>query len=163
MHKGEDMEAMIRRFGISDSELGAQLRQIPALKQFLVLDSCQSEASLTALASNMVFRGGQGAEETAQHMLARSNGIYLLAASTRQQYAFEVPALHHGVLTYALLSGLGENGDPKAADSNGIVTALSLIQYVNQRVPELTAQYDNGQVQYPVSFNTGMDFPLSVR
>ncbi len=103
-------------------------------------------------------------EEKAVKMLARSNGVYLIAASTKQQYAYEVPELGHGVLTYALLSGLGEKGDPQAPTSNeGIVTVLSLLQYVNQRVPELTEKYQDGKKQYPVSSTTGMDFPLWAR
>jgi uncharacterized caspase-like protein len=97
-------------------------------------------------------------------MLARSNGVYLIAAATKQQYALEVPELGHGVLTYALLRGLGEKGKPPApASSEGIITMLSLLQYVNQQVPELTEKYHEGNKQYPVSFTTGMDFPLLVQ
>jgi len=43
-----------------------------------------------------------------------------------------------------------------------MITVLSLLQYVNQQVPDLTEQYQHAK-QYPVSFNTGMDFPLLVR
>jgi uncharacterized caspase-like protein len=46
------------------------------------------------------------AEEKAVKMLARSHGVYLIAASTKDQEAYEVQALGHGVLTYALLTGL---------------------------------------------------------
>jgi uncharacterized caspase-like protein len=44
-------------------------------------------------------------KEKAVTMLARSNGFYLIAAATAEQYGHEVPELGHGVLTYALLSG----------------------------------------------------------
>jgi uncharacterized caspase-like protein len=97
-------------------------------------------------------------------MLARANGVRLIAASTKQQYAYEVPELGHGVLTYALLSGLGEKGPPQAPTTpEGLVTVLALLQYVNQQVPELTEKHHGGQKQYPVSFNAGMDFPLALR
>ena len=110
-----------------------------------------------------MMRESGSAERKATQMLARSNGVFLIAASSKQQYAVEVPELGHGVLAYALLKGLGEKGAPEApTSSEGIVTILSLIQYVNQQVPELTEKYHSGSKQYPVFHNTGMDFPLLV-
>jgi WD40 repeat protein len=164
MRKEMDEEAAVRKYGMAASVLGETLSRTKALKQVLVLDTCQSEAALPILAKVALFRGLGAAEEKAVKMLARSNGIYLLAASTKQQYALEVPELGHGVLTYALLSGLGERGQPQAPTmGEGIVTVLSLLQYVNQAVPELTEKYHKGNKQYPVSSATGMDFPLALR
>ena len=48
-------------------------------------------------------------------MLARSEGVYLIAGSTKQQCAYEIPELGHGVLTYALLTGLENGGQSCAA------------------------------------------------
>ena len=55
-----------------------------ALKQVLILDSCESESALRLLAKAMMFRarGVSAAEEKAVKMLARSYGVYLIAAST---------------------------------------------------------------------------------
>ncbi len=160
---GNDDEDTVRTYGISASTIGDYLRQIPALKQLLVLDACQSEAALPILAKMATFRSVGSPERKATQMLARANGIYLIAASTKKQYAVEVPELHHGVLTYALLSGLGEDGKPQAASgSDGMVTVLGLVQYVNTEVPDITEKYRHVK-QFPVSFNAGMDFPLLVR
>jgi hypothetical protein len=159
-----DTEAAIRKYGLAATVLGDALRRIPALKQILILDTCQSETALPILAKLVMFRGMRTEEAKAAQMLARANGVYLIAASTKQQYAAEIPELGHGVLTYALLSGLGEKGPPQApTSSEGMVTIYSLLQYVNLHVPELTQKYHRGDKQYPVSFNTGMDFPLVVR
>jgi len=164
MHTEMDEEAAFRKYGIPASALGEALFQIPALKQVLILDACQAESALPILAKAVMKRGPGGAEQTAAKMLARSRGFFLLAASTKQQYAVEVPELGHGVLTFALLTGLGEKGEPRAPTStDGLVTIYSLLQYVNQQVPELTERYDDGEKQYPVSYNTGMDFPLILR
>lgn len=164
MRTEEDEEAAIRKYGIAASLLGNTLLSVKALKQVLILDTCQSGSALPLLAKVIMTKRGLGAtEEKAVKMLARSNGFYLIAASTAQQYAYEVPELGHGVLTYALLSGLGEKGKPQApTGAEGMVTMYSLLQYVNQRVPELTEKYYQGNKQYPVSSNTGMDFPLWV-
>ena len=113
------------------------------------------------LAKAVIFRGA--VEQKATRALAHAAGIFLVAASTRQQYAIEVPELGHGVLTYSLLQGLGEKAGALASRADGIVTILSLLQHVNEQVPELTEKYHGGNRQYPVSFSTGMDFPLSVR
>lgn len=162
MHTDLDMPGTIRKFGLSDVELGAATFRIRALKQLLVIDACQSGAALPTLAKSYNTRGVGSTEQKAAEMLARSNGLYLILASTTEQYAIEVPQLGHGVLAYALLSGLGEKAPPQAPTTGGFVTVLSLLQYVNQKVPELTEQYEDGQRQYPVSFSTGMDFPLFV-
>ena len=163
MHAEMDDEAAIRKYGIPATVLGDALLGMKALKQILILDTCESEGALPLLAKAVMFRtrGLGSGEEKAMKMLARSEGVYLIAASTRQQYAYEVPELGHGVLTYALLSGLGEKGPPQAsAMTDGIITVYSLLQYVNQIVPDLTEKYHNGAKQYPVSSNTGQDFPL---
>jgi hypothetical protein len=164
MRRDEDQDAAIRRYGIPASSLGEALRRTRALKQVLVLDACNSEAALPLLAKLAVFRGLGPAEHKAIQMLARANGIHLIAASTRQQDALEVRDLGHGVLTYAFLSGLGGKGPAQAPTTpDGLVTVLGLLQYVNQQVPALTETYHRGRKQYPVSFNAGMDFPLTLR
>jgi uncharacterized caspase-like protein len=154
-------ETAIRKYGVSAAALGEAIRGIASLKEVLILDSCQSEAALPALAKLLMFRSLESVETKATRMLARSNGVYLIAASTKQQYAIEVPELGHGVLAYTLLSALGEQGPPLASTSpDGLVTIHSLLQYVNSRVPEISAKYH--EKQYPVSAEIGMDFPLSV-
>jgi WD40 repeat protein len=166
MRTEEDEEVAIREYGVSAQVLSDTLLQIGALKQILILDTCESGSALPILAKATMFRvrGLGTAEEKAVKMLARSNGYYLIAASTSEQDAHEVPELGHGVLTSALLSGLGEKGEPLAPTGpEGIVTIYALLQYVNQQVPELTEKYYHGNKQYPVSSNTGMDFPLRVR
>jgi uncharacterized caspase-like protein len=163
MHIVGDDVAATRKYGISAVALSEELRRIPALKQVLLLDACHSATALKILSKAAAVRALDAAEQKAAQMLARSVGVYLIAASMSEQQAFEVPELGHGVLTYAVLSGLGEQGGPKAAvSSDGMVTILSLLQYVNQEVPDLTEKYYH-QKQYPVSFNTGMDFPLVMR
>jgi hypothetical protein len=156
---GEEDEGLQQK-AISALSLGEAIRKIPALKLVLVLDSCQSGAALNVVAKLVAFRGAETAERKATQMLARSTGVYLIAASTKDQSAIEATGLKHGILTYVLLQGLGDTQAPEAApNSDGLVTMFSLLQYVNQQVPELTEKYAKAK-QYPMSFNTGMDFPV---
>jgi WD40 repeat protein len=164
MRREADEEAAIRKYGMAAPEIGSALRAIRALKQILILDTCNSEAALPIVAKAVSFRGLGPGEQKAMTALARSQGVHLLAASTRQQFAAEVKALGHGVLTYSLLSGLGASGAPEApVHDDGMVTVLSLLQYVNRRVPELTERHHRGHRQYPVSISVGQDFPLGAR
>ncbi len=101
--------------------------------------------------------------ERAQRRLARSSGTILIAASTATQFAKEIPALGHGVLTYSLLAGLGLPGAaPKASvNARGQITINALLGQVADLVPELTAKYHASE-QHPVQASTGQDFPLVV-
>jgi WD40 repeat protein len=160
---GADEEAAVRRYGLPASEFGDALRATKAQKQILVIDACQAGGALTQIAKLMLTRGLREAEQMdrATQMLARAAGTHLIAAATEKQYAVEVPELGHGLLTSALLTGLGEKGRPEAAASaDGTVTILGLLQYVNRVVPEWTEKYHAGNKQYPVSNTNGMDFPL---
>jgi len=161
MHKVADIESAVREYGIAASSLGEALQRIKAVKQVLMLDACQSESALPTLAkATLGTRSLEKPEERAVRMLAHANGIYLIAASTAEQYAYEVPELGHGVFTYALLSGLGEREQAKAANPNGLVTVLSLLNYVARAVPDLAEKYHMGDPQTPVIFNAGTDIPL---
>ena len=165
MRRESDDDAAIRKYGIPASVFADALMQAKALKQVLILDTCESESALPLLAKAMLFRsrGMSTTEEKAVKMLARSYGVYLIAASTRNQDAYEVKELGHGVLTYTLLTGLGEKGEPKAPSaSDGIITVESLVQYAHDQVPELTEKYHH-EKQYPVTSTTGTDFPLWAR
>lgn len=163
MQREAEEQSAIAKYGIPASAISDALLRAKPLKQVLILDSCESEGALPLLAKTMMFhsRGMSASQEKAVTMLAHSHGFYLIAASAKQQSAFEIKELGHGTLTYALLSGLGEKGSPQAQlTSEGIVTMQALILFVNQQVPKLMEKYHPGETQNVVSWDLGMDFPL---
>ena len=111
-----------------------------------MLDACRSGSAVEALGKLVAYRAGE-AERKAQMLFARTLGTFLIAASTKQQYALESTDLGHGVLTYTLLAGLGEAtvgplvGKPADLDGDDVVMMRELVQYMEEHVPELTAQY----------------------
>jgi hypothetical protein len=151
------LQADVKKFGISDRALQDALRRIKALKRVVILDACESGSALDILART------PQAERAALEMLARAEGLFIIAASTRQQDAIEIPELGHGVLTYAILSALGARGDAEPAAASAIVTMHELLKYISQKVPELAARLGRGVRQVPMSIHRGMDFPLAVR
>jgi len=145
-----EVEESVQKGGISMKEITETVKGFRAQKVFIVIDSCKSGRIVTAMSG---FRGYEDRKVLIQ--LARSTGTYILSASTDQQFASEVKELGHGVLTYVMLEGLkGKAGEKK-------VTVEGLIHYVKNRLPELTEKY-RGAPQWPVSWGTGMDFPLVV-
>jgi len=128
-----------------------KLKNIPALKQIVILDACQSGGSTEILAQ----RGAS--EEKALAQLSRGSGVHVLAASGSEQYAAEVSELGHGVFTYILLDAL--KGSADGAPKDGNVTVYELKAYLNDQVPELTEKY-KGSPQWPYTFSIGNDFPI---
>ncbi len=146
------MKERVRQFGLSGKTIDELVSKIPARKIILIYDACKSGAAVAGATR------GSSDEQQALAMLARAQGIHVLTASTGQQYANEVKSLGHGILTYALLEGLGG----KAAGTDSIVKVSQLFAYTEERVPELAKQY-RGREQWPVPFSRGQNFPLTLK
>ena len=143
-----EREEDVRTKGISSDELRGYVNNIKAQKILLLIDACKSGAVVVA------FRGFEDRKALSQ--LSRSTGMYVVAASAKDQFAAEVKDLGHGVFTYVLLEGL----KGKAAGKGEPVTVLKLISYVSEQLPIMTKKY-NQEEQYPVMGSSqGMDFPL---
>ena len=142
------MKERVRQFGLSKPVIQALIGKIQARKIVLVYDACKSGAAITGAT--------RGAAEEAQALmlLARAQGIHILTASNAQQYAGEVKALGHGILTYALLEGLAGK-----ASAGGFVKISGLLDYVENRVPALSKEYRHAE-QWPLRSTTGSNFPL---
>lgn len=148
---------------LSSQELGKTLAKLPATRQVLFLDTCHAGASAKDLAELLVERGSplsssaQGAQFIKdQKILARQAGTFLVAGSTPNATAAEVPQLGHGIFTYAVLNGLkSESGGPGKA-----ITVNELLTYLNEKVPELSLKF-RGSPLGIWQFSAGQDFPIA--
>lgn len=148
---------------LSSQELGKTLAKLPATRQVLFLDTCHAGASAKDLAELLVERGAplsssaQGAQFIKdQQVLARQAGTFLVAGSTPNATAAEVPQLGHGIFTYAVLNGLkSESGGPGKA-----ITVNELLTYLNEKVPELSLKF-RGSPLGIWQFSAGQDFPIA--
>lgn len=145
-------DAMLAELALSGSHLQQLAAAIPARKQLMVLDACQSGGVVESFA----IRGA--AEERALAQLARSSGMYVLASTRSEQFATEAEELGHGLFTFALLEAIEGKGD---ANSDGKITVKEVEAWLNERVPELSEKH-TGAAQYPNSFARGQDFPIGV-
>lgn len=142
----------IRQKGISSQEIKDLVMQIGAKKVLLLMDACKSGFALQAFSARGVD------ERQALAQLARANGVHIVAASTKDQFASEVKELGHGVFTYTLLEGL--QGQADGSPKDGIVTVRELLAFVEARLPELSLKFKTER-QYPVAESRGMDFPIA--
>jgi WD40 repeat protein len=143
-----ELNEQVETKGISSYDLSRYVNSIGARKVLLIIDSCKSGEALLA------FRSSE--ERRALMQLARSTGVYIIAASNRNQNAAEVKELGHGIFTYTLLSGL--NGRASIGEQKSI-TVKRLLAFVEEELPELSQKYKQ-EPQYPVVYSHGMDFPL---
>jgi WD40 repeat protein len=139
---------------IEASILQEKLRNIKALKQLIIMDACQSGASVELLAT----RGA--AEEKAIAQLSRSAGIHVMASAGSEQFATEFAELGHGLFTFLLIKAL--EGDADGSPKDGKVTIYELKSYLDDQVPEMTRKM-KGKPQYPYTFSRGQDFPVIIR
>jgi WD40 repeat protein len=144
-----EADEMLKKSGISATEIGEFSKTIKAQKQLFVIDACQSGGAMQTLA----MRGA--AEEKAIAQLARSTGTYFIAASGTEQFATEVAELGHGIFTYSVIEAL--KGSCKSQD--GKITVNLLKSCVEDLVPELSKKH-KGQPQFPTGYGFGMDFPV---
>ncbi|NOQ72915.1 MAG: hypothetical protein GQ574_12980 [Crocinitomix sp.] len=147
-----DASAVIREKAISAGELMEISKNIAAEKQLFVLDACHSGGAIETFA----VRGSEREKALAQ--LARNTGTFFLTAAQDAEYANEVGKLNHGLFTYALLEVL--EGAVKL-DGDQKITVSELKSYVEERVPELSAEY-HGSPQYPTGYSFGRDFPIVI-
>jgi hypothetical protein len=144
-------ESDLAAHGMSSTHLSQELKTFSSLKTILLVDACYAGSMLTA------FRGYE--DRKALAVLGRSAGVHLMFASARDQHASEVAELGHGVFSYALLKGL--NGDAALRTAERRVTVLGLMSYIRDQLPDLGKKYGL-EIQDPVIYSNGMDFPIAV-
>ena len=113
--------------GLPLDDLLKQLSNCAASQQLVWLDACHS-GGMTLRGTSKISLPNASSQlvEVLRHQAAESKGFYALLSCDRTQQSWEFPELGHGVFTYYLMRGLrGE-----AADSQGIIEADALYQYV---------------------------------
>lgn len=130
---GREITPQLLDRAISSRELRSWVSAIDAGQFVMIIDACNSGASVAGLGG---FRPGPlGSREFGQ--LAYDKKMTVLAASSAESVALESDEIGHGLLTYALLKeGVeGELADTFPAD--GRVSLLEMLEYGETRVPEL--------------------------
>lgn len=127
---------------VSSADLSHALRTNQAGEIALITDACFS----SAIVQSGSFKPGP-LGDAGLGQLAYDKGLLILAASQADNYAVELPSLHHGLLTYAL-AGPGEGLDlPGRADTDGdgTIRLEEWLAYAEMRLPSLSADLQIGR------------------
>ena len=146
----EDWNAY-KNLGISANEIQFLLAGIPAQKIMVMLDSCNSGASMEA------FRNLQNTQRHFGRSISKSVGLVFLAATTKDQEAAELTDLGHGLFTYVVTNGMKGEADNTPKDQE--VSAHELANFSATTIPAFSRKYLNAS-QEPTSFTIGDDFSL---
>lgn len=146
-------------YTISSEELTHWINGIPALKQVLMIDACNSGQIIENL------MGGAKALNSSQiralDRMQDRTGMFILSGSAADKLSYEASEYGQGLLTYALLKGILGVATRKTSKGE-FVDVMKLFQYVRDEVPRLAASI-NG-IQTPMmgfpkggsSFDIGM-------
>lgn len=118
------------------------IKQVPALKQVMVLDTCAAGAAAAKLTERREVSAGQ---IRAIERLKDRTGFHVLMGCAADRVSYEASQFQQGLLTYALLEGMQRLS---AKDAQGSVNVKALVDHAWERVPELA--HDIGGIQQPV-------------
>lgn len=148
-------DSVIRENGIGGDVLNDWINSVPAMKRIVIYDTCQSEAALKRSAME---------ERKAMEMLSKMTGCYTIAAASGKEDALELTDVGHGVLTYALLGGLGvaEKGLLKgrsAPTQEGLIHVRDWLGFAQDNVGKLS-ELSFGKEQRAIFQSGANNFPI---
>jgi len=134
--------------GISATELSDIFKNSKIQHILLMVDSCYSGAGMDA------FSKLENGQRYFTRKLSRSLGITVMTAATKDQKAFELKSLGHGLFTYLVTQELQEK------DTNQPVTAHGIAESISQTLPVFSKKM-LGSSQEPAVYTKGNDFMLT--
>src|SRR5205823_7095414 len=130
-------------YAVTSTELTEWIKQIPALKQVMILDTCAAGAAAKKLTEQ---RNVTGDQIRAIERLRDRTGFHVLMGCAADKVSYEATQYAQGLLTYSLL----ESMKGAALRDDEFVDISKLFQYAADRVPQL-AQHIGG-IQKPMIF-----------
>ncbi|MGH9967540.1 MAG: caspase family protein [Pyrinomonadaceae bacterium] len=130
---------------ITSEELVEWIKQIPALKQVLMLDTCAAGAAQAQL-KLVDKREASGDAIRAIDRAKDRTGSYILMGSAADAVSYEASQYGQGLLTYALLKGM----KGAALRNDEFVDVSKLFQFARDEVEQLAKNV--GGIQKPIIF-----------
>jgi len=132
--------AVLKRL-ISSEELSLWLRDVDAGYMTMIVDACNSAASVQGSGFKPGPMGSRGLGQ-----LAYDKGMRILAASQAESVALESSLIRHGVLTYALVEeGVALHMADYLPQDNKIMMG-EWLKYGVKRVPKLNQEIERGAI-----------------
>ena len=132
----------LNTYTISSEELTKWINDIPALKQVIIIDACNSGQVVENLTGGTKTLNSN--QIRALDRMKDRTGMFVLSGSASDKVSYEASEFGQGLLTYALLEGM-RGVATKKAGSEEFVDVMTLFQYARDRVPELAASINGIQ------------------
>ncbi|MGR3373202.1 hypothetical protein [Pseudooceanicola nanhaiensis] len=136
---GRTVDARLLSRTLDSERLARLFRRIQAEDLVLVIDACNSAASVEGLAFKPGPMGSRGLGQ-----LAYDKGMRVLTASQAEGVALESAVLRHGALSYAMFHEGIEDGAADRAPEDGRLTLAEMLHFAEARVPALYAEITEG-------------------
>jgi hypothetical protein len=134
--------------GITATELSDIFKDSKIQHILLMVDSCYSGAGLDA------FSKLQIGQHYFTRKLSRSLGITVITSATKDQEAYELKSLGHGLFTYLMAQDLQKQ------DASQPLTAHGIAENIVKTLPVFSKKMV-GASQEPVVYTKGNDFVLT--
>ncbi|NRB52164.1 MAG: caspase family protein [Saprospiraceae bacterium] len=121
-------------FTISSEELTQWIKDIPALKQVMIIDACYSGQVVQSLMGGSKRLSSN--QVRALDRMKDRTGLFILSGSASDKVSWEASGFGQGLLTYSLLKGMKGVAAKKTPDGETI-DVMKLFQYARDEVPNL--------------------------
>ena len=146
-------------YAVSSGELTAWINAIPALKQVLVVDACNSGKVVEELTGNT--RNLNSSQIRAFDRMKDRTGMFVLSGSAADKVSYEASEYGQGLLTYALLQGMMGMDARRSAEGH-YVDVMRLFQYARNEVPKLAASIKGIQTPMLGFPSSGASFDIGI-
>ena len=134
--------AIREKFAISTDDLVEWFKKVPALRQVLIIDACDSGT----VVDNFQTKGKSLNPDQIKALdrLKDRTGMFILTGSAGDKESFESSRFGQGILTYSLLLGMS-GAALKEGEDFDFVDVMKLFQFSADEVPKLARQIDQEQ------------------
>lgn len=130
--------ATLLAYTISSEELTNWINDIPALKQVLIVDACNSGQIVENLTGGT--KSLNSSQIRALDRMKDRTGMFVLSGSASDKVSYEAGEYGQGLLTYALLQGMLGVATQKDAQGEDLIDVMRLFQYARDEVPRLASR-----------------------
>lgn len=115
---------------ISTNELVEWIKEIPALKQVMIIDACGAGKAVDNL---IAARDVDASQIKAMDRMKDRTGMFVISGCAADAVSYEASQYGQGLLTYAILEGMSG----AALKQGEFVDVLKLMDHARERVPKL--------------------------
>jgi len=147
--------ALVAQTAITSTELTEWIKEIPARKVVLILDTCAAGAAADKLTE---IRQVSGDQVLAIERLKDRTGFHILMGCAGDKVSYEPPLFEQGLLTHALLKGIRSG---EGLREERFLDVSKLFQYAADVVPNLARGI--GKIQEPrIAARKGTSFDVAL-